>query len=124
MLRWTHFQEQTMKIDRQLQIILQVLRRGAGDTHPTIVVLSAVLLDCARTVADDMALSISTRGLNEIMVKEFGVYEKIQVLIWQSFVFSSAHQVVLIISQPHFQLFVAGPIFNLDWSNFMTLPPA
>lgn len=47
-----------MKIERQLQIILQVFRRGAGDTHPTMVVLLEVLLVSAWATPEKRALMI------------------------------------------------------------------
>lgn len=57
-----------MKIERQLQIILQVLRRGAGATHPTIVVLLAVLLDSAWATPDRRPPMMRSGAVNKFMV--------------------------------------------------------
>ena len=35
-MRWTHFHEHTKKMDRQLTIMSQVLRRALGEIQPTI----------------------------------------------------------------------------------------
>lgn len=63
------------EIERQLQIILQVLWRGAGDIHPTIVVLLAVLLDSAWVTPKKRALMMRVRAANVVMAKRFWVIE-------------------------------------------------
>lgn len=105
-----------MKIERQLHIILQVLRRGAGDTHPTMVVLPEVLLVSAWATPKKRALVKRLCAVNRAMAdfstrcqtKDLsqGNHERIHPLKYQR-LFSCLILCLLIIRQPAFQLGVA-----------------